>query len=79
MQTYRKPLPNTNLEYFDAKAAINEILPQAYEKMPYCLRIFAENLLRNAEKIDNPEMVQTGLKQLALQENTHTIKISEIF
>lgn len=70
MLTYRKPLPNTNLEYFDAKAAINEILPQAYEKMPYCLRIFAENLLRNAEKIDNPQMVQTGLKQLALQENT---------
>ena len=70
MNTYRKPLPNTNLEYFDAKSAINGILPQAYEKMPYCLRIFAENLLRNAEKIDNPEMVQTGLKQLALQENT---------
>ncbi|MBQ5429911.1 MAG: aconitate hydratase AcnA, partial [Neisseriaceae bacterium] len=70
MNAYRKPLPNTNLEYFDAKAAINGILPQAYEKMPYCLRIFAENLLRNAEKIDNPEMVQTGLKQLALQENT---------
>lgn len=70
MNAYRKPLPNTNLEYFDAKAAINEILPQAYEKMPYCLRIFAENLLRNAEKIDNPQMVQTGLKQLALQKNT---------
>ena len=70
MNAYRKPLPNTNLEYFDAKAAIDGILPQAYEKMPYCLRIFAENLLRNAEKIDNPEMVQTGLKQLALQENT---------
>ncbi|MBQ9683446.1 MAG: Fe/S-dependent 2-methylisocitrate dehydratase AcnD [Neisseriaceae bacterium] len=70
MNTYRKPLPNTNLEYFDAKAAINEILPHAYEKMPYCLRIFAENLLRNAEKIDNPQMVQTGLTQLALQENT---------
>lgn len=70
MQTYRKPLPNTNLEYFDAKSAINGILPQAYEKMPYCLRVFAENLLRNAHKADNPDMVQTGLKQLALQENT---------
>ena len=70
MNTYRKPLPNTNLEYFDAKAAINEISPQAYEKMPYCLRIFAENLLRNAHKSDNPASVQMGLKQLALQENS---------
>ncbi|MBQ9259458.1 MAG: Fe/S-dependent 2-methylisocitrate dehydratase AcnD [Neisseriaceae bacterium] len=70
MQTYRKPLPNSDLEYFDAKSAINAIKPNAYEKMPYCLRVFAENLLRNAHKADNPEMVQTGLKQLALQENT---------
>ena len=70
MQTYRKPLPNSDLEYFDAKSAINAIKPNAYEKMPYCLRVFAENLLRNAHKADNPEMVQTGLKQLALQKNT---------
>ncbi|MBR3424821.1 MAG: Fe/S-dependent 2-methylisocitrate dehydratase AcnD, partial [Neisseriaceae bacterium] len=70
MQTYRKLLPNSDLEYFDAKSAINAIQPNAYEKMPYCLRVFAENLLRNAHKADNLQMVQTGLKQLALQENT---------
>ena len=31
MQTYRKLLPNSDLEYFDAKSAINAIQPNAYE------------------------------------------------
>jgi aconitate hydratase len=46
---YRKRLPNTMLDYFDAQAAVEAIQPGAYARMPYTSRVHAENIVRCAE------------------------------
>ena len=46
---YRKRLPNTTLDYFDAQAAVEAIQPGAYARMPYTARVHAENIVRCAE------------------------------
>lgn len=46
---YRKRLPNTMLDYFDAQAAVEAIQPGAYARMPYTYRVHAENIVRCAE------------------------------
>lgn len=46
---YRKPLPGTKLDYFDTRAAVDAIQPGAYDKLPYSLRVFAENLVRRCD------------------------------
>lgn len=38
-QRYRKPLPGTDLEYYDARAACEDIKPGSYDKLPYTSRI----------------------------------------
>ena len=43
---YRKPLHGTNLHYFDARAAVEEIQPGAWDGLPYTSRVLAENLVR---------------------------------
>jgi aconitate hydratase len=43
---YRKPLPGTGLDFFDARAAVDSIKPGAYATLPYTSRVFAENLVR---------------------------------
>ena len=45
-QKYRKSLPGTQLDYFDTRAAVEEIAPGAYEKLSYVARVHAENLVR---------------------------------
>jgi aconitate hydratase len=57
---YRKHLPGTQLEYFDARAAVEAIRPGAWDKLPYTARVHAENLVRRAE----PAMLNAYLKQL---------------
>src|SRR5690606_6828810 len=57
---YRKPLPGTNLDYFDARAAVDEIQPRAYDKLPYTSRVLADNLVRRCE----PALLLDSLKQL---------------
>ncbi|WP_287601590.1 Fe/S-dependent 2-methylisocitrate dehydratase AcnD [Thiothrix sp.] len=57
---YRKPLPNTNLDYFDTRAAVEAIQPGSYETLPYTSRVLAEQLVRRCE----PEMLTDSLKQL---------------
>ncbi|PMR73919.1 Fe/S-dependent 2-methylisocitrate dehydratase AcnD [Billgrantia endophytica] len=57
---YRKPLPGTELDYFDARAAVDAIQPGAYETLPYTSRVLAENLVRRCE----PGMLTDSLKQL---------------
>lgn len=57
---YRKSLPGTELDYFDARAAVDAILPNAYDKLPYTSRILAEQLVRRCE----PELLSDALKQL---------------
>jgi len=57
---YRKPLPGTELEYFDTRAAVDAIQPGAYDTLPYTSRILAEQLVRRCA----PEALTDSLKQL---------------
>ncbi|PMR71552.1 Fe/S-dependent 2-methylisocitrate dehydratase AcnD [Halomonas heilongjiangensis] len=57
---YRKPLPGTDLDYFDARAAVEAIKPGAYDTLPYTSRVLAENLVRRCD----PSMLTDSLKQL---------------
>ena len=56
----RKPLPGTSLDYFDARAAVERIAPGAYDKLPYCSRVLAENLVRRCD----PAQLTASLVQL---------------
>ena len=64
---YRKPLPNSDLEYFDTRQAVNDITPNAYDKLPYTSRILAEQLVR---KVSDPTELTAALKQLINRERT---------
>ncbi len=57
---YRKPLPGTKLDYFDARAAVDAIQPGAYGKLPYTSRVHAENLVRRCD----PASLTAFLKQI---------------
>ncbi|EKO3843350.1 Fe/S-dependent 2-methylisocitrate dehydratase AcnD [Vibrio harveyi] len=57
---YRKPLPGTQLDYFDTREAVNDISPGAYEKLPYTSRVLAEQLVRRCD----PNTLADSLKQL---------------
>ena len=58
--TYRKNLPGTKLDYFDAAEAVNAIEAGAWAKLPYTARVHAENLVRKGE----PEKINAYLGQL---------------
>ncbi|MBS0506223.1 MAG: Fe/S-dependent 2-methylisocitrate dehydratase AcnD [Proteobacteria bacterium] len=47
--SYRKPLPGTDLDYYDARAAVETMAPGAWAGLPYTARVHAENLVRRAE------------------------------
>ena len=57
---YRKPLPGTQLDYFDAREAVNAIAPGAWDRLSYTARVHAENLVRRAE----PAQLSAYLRQL---------------
>jgi len=57
---YRKPLPGTKLDYFDAREAVDEISPGAYDGLPYTSRVLAENLVRRCD----PALLRAALGQL---------------
>ncbi|PMS17256.1 Fe/S-dependent 2-methylisocitrate dehydratase AcnD [Trinickia dabaoshanensis] len=57
---YRKALPGTGLDYFDARSAVEAISKGAYDTLPYTSRVFAENLVRRCE----PSLLTDALKQL---------------
>jgi len=57
---YRMTLHGTNLHYFDAKAAVEEIQPGAWDTLPYTSRVLAENLVRRCD----PVALVPSLKQL---------------
>jgi 2-methylcitrate dehydratase (2-methyl-trans-aconitate forming) len=46
---YRKNLPGTNLDWFDARAAVESIEAGAWDKLPYTSRVLAENLCRRCD------------------------------
>jgi aconitate hydratase len=57
---YRKQLAGTQLDFFDTRAAVDEIEQGAYAKLPYTSRVLAENLVRRC----SPETLTDSLKQL---------------
>jgi len=57
---HRKPLPGTQLDYFDARAAVDALEPGAYDKLPYTSRVLAENLVRRCD----PARLDASLRQL---------------
>ena len=57
---HRKSLPGTQLDYFDARAAVEAIQPGAYDKLPYTSRVLAENLVRRCD----PATLAESLVQL---------------
>ncbi|ELA8127301.1 Fe/S-dependent 2-methylisocitrate dehydratase AcnD [Vibrio parahaemolyticus] len=57
---FRKSLPGTQLDYFDAREAVNSISPGAYETLPYTSRVLAEQLVRRCDL----SVLTDSLKQL---------------
>lgn len=57
---YRKLLPDTNLDFFDTREAVEAIKPGAYAGLPYTSRVLAENLVRRCE----PESLNASLTQI---------------
>ncbi|GFM56499.1 Fe/S-dependent 2-methylisocitrate dehydratase AcnD [Pseudomonas cichorii] len=57
---YRKSLPGTSLDYFDAREAIEAISPGAYDLLPHTSRVLAENLVRRCD----PATLKASLSQL---------------
>ncbi|MDN7143008.1 Fe/S-dependent 2-methylisocitrate dehydratase AcnD [Pseudomonas sp. JQ170] len=57
---FRKNLPGTGLDYFDARAAVDAIKPGAYDRLPYTSRVLAENLVRRCD----PASLNDSLSQL---------------
>jgi aconitate hydratase len=57
---HRKPLPGTDLDYYDAREAVEAIQPGAYDTLPYTSRVLAEQLVRRCD----PQILTDSLKQL---------------
>ncbi|HAD69000.1 MAG TPA: Fe/S-dependent 2-methylisocitrate dehydratase AcnD, partial [Acinetobacter radioresistens] len=63
---YRKTLPDTQLEYFDVRQAVEDIQPGAYDQLPYTSKVLAEQLVRRCE----PEILTESLQQLIERRQT---------
>ena len=46
---FRKPLPGTDVDFFDTQAAVDAIEAGAYAKLPYTSRVLAEQLVRRCD------------------------------
>ncbi|RTL35244.1 MAG: Fe/S-dependent 2-methylisocitrate dehydratase AcnD [Burkholderiales bacterium] len=46
---FRKSLPGTSLDWFDAREAVDALKPGAWAMLPYTARVHAENLVRCAD------------------------------
>ncbi|HEX7374559.1 MAG TPA: aconitase family protein, partial [Steroidobacteraceae bacterium] len=59
-QAYRKPLPGTVYDYFDARAAVEDIERGAWDRLSYTARVHAENLVRRCD----PALLRECLTQI---------------
>ncbi|MGD9602985.1 MAG: Fe/S-dependent 2-methylisocitrate dehydratase AcnD [Gammaproteobacteria bacterium] len=59
-QKYRTSLPGTRLDYFDTRRAVEDLVPGAYDRLPYVSRVHAENLVRCCP----PEKLTACLRQI---------------
>ncbi len=57
---YRKHLPNSQLDYFDTRAAVEAIQAGSYDTLPYTSKVLAEQLVRRCD----PATLTDSLKQL---------------
>lgn len=57
---YRKPLPGTDLDYYDTRQAIEDIKPGAWDTLTYTGRVHAENLVRRCD----PGQLEACLTQI---------------
>ncbi|MDP9533813.1 Fe/S-dependent 2-methylisocitrate dehydratase AcnD [Pseudomonas protegens] len=57
---FRKTLPGSQLDYFDARAAVDALQLGAYDSLPYTSRVLAENLVRRCD----PATLKASLGQL---------------
>ena len=64
---YRKKLPGTVLDYFDAREAVEAIRPGAWATLPYTSRVHAENLVRRCD----PAILGRSLGQLIERRRDH--------
>ncbi|BEP56673.1 Fe/S-dependent 2-methylisocitrate dehydratase AcnD [Variovorax sp. V118] len=64
---YRKNLPGTALDYFDAREAVEAIQAGAWAPMPYTARVHAENLVRRCD----PAILVQSLTQLIERRRDH--------
>ncbi|MES2247956.1 MAG: Fe/S-dependent 2-methylisocitrate dehydratase AcnD [Pseudomonadota bacterium] len=64
---YRKNLPGTALDYFDAREAVEAIRAGAWAPMPYTARVHAENLVRRCD----PAILVQSLTQLIERRRDH--------
>ncbi len=58
--SFRKSLPGTTFDFFDAREAVDRIQAGAWDGLPYTARVHAENLVRRCD----PAMLENYLKQL---------------
>ncbi|WP_395317204.1 Fe/S-dependent 2-methylisocitrate dehydratase AcnD [Variovorax sp. UC74_104] len=64
---YRKNLPGTSLDYFDAREAVEAIRPGAWATLPYTSRVHAENLVRRCD----PAILERSLRQIVEGKREH--------
>ncbi|HEX7868039.1 MAG TPA: Fe/S-dependent 2-methylisocitrate dehydratase AcnD [Variovorax sp.] len=64
---YRKNLPGTSLDHFDAREAVEAIRPGAWATLPYTSRVHAENLVRRCD----PAILQQSLTQIVEGKREH--------
>lgn len=64
---YRKNLPGTALDYFDAREAVEAIRAGAWATLPYTARVHAENLVRRCD----PAILVQSLTQLIERRREH--------
>jgi len=57
---YRKPLPGYEVDYYDAREAVNHLEDGNWERLPYTARVLAENLVRRCP----PEQLEASLEQI---------------
>lgn len=64
---YRKNLPGTLLDYFDAREAVEALRAGAWATLPYTSRVHAENLVRRCE----PALLAQSLTQIVERKREH--------
>ena len=64
---YRKNLPGTALDFFDAREAVEALRSGAWATLPYTSRVHAENLVRRCD----PAILERSLAQLVERRREH--------